>query len=306
MSSRRGLPDFRKMRHDRHFVDELANHSVTGIGLMIPLDAIELNREQPRASVGDIAELAASVRARGILEPLLVRRRADGDGYQLIAGERRYHAAREAGLREVPCVELAATDVEAVELALVENLQRKDLSPFEEAEGYRTLVEKYQYTHAQVSEAIGKARSTVTEALKLLVIPPAIRDLCRHADITAKSMLMLIARAGSIEEMERLVQDIAENRLDRDMARAAAKQDHAPDAGASSADGRSDLGGAAAFRPIQMRFHDDADPGVRFAFSIRRPGVTRESLVRTLELLLERLKAGEFDERLTPKGKTEP
>ena len=300
MSSRRGLPDFRKMRHDRHFVDELANHSVTGIGLMIPVEAIETNREQPRSSMGDLDELAASIRARGVLEPLLVRRRSDGAGYQLIAGERRYQAARQAGLHEVPCIELTATDVEAVEIALIENLQRKDLSPFEEAEGYRTLVEKYHYTHAQVSESIGKARSTVTDALKLLAIPPGIRDLCRHADITAKSVLMLIARADSIDEMERLVQEIAENRLDREMARLAAK--HAPDA-AGEAESFEGAGAArgGSFKPIQLRFHDDADPGVRFAFSIRRPGVSREALVRTLELLLERLRAGEFDERLTAK-----
>ena len=205
MSSRRGLPEHRKMRHDRHFVEELANQSIVGVGLLVPLDRIETNREQPRSSLGDLSELVVSVKARGVLEPLLVRRVPGELQYQLIAGERRFHAAVEAGLTEVPCIELSANDQEALEIALVENLQRKDLTPFEEAEGYRTLVEKYAYTHEQVAHALGKARSTVTEALTLLRVPPAIRDLCRHADITAKSVLLVVARAESIEEMERLV-----------------------------------------------------------------------------------------------------
>ena len=216
MSSRKGLPDFRKMRHDRHFVEELSNESVVAIGMMIPVDKIETNREQPRSNLGDIAELAESIRARGVLEPLLVRAVQGTKTYQLIAGERRFHAAIEAGLEEVPCVEISATDQEALELALVENLQRKDLSPFEEAEGYRTLTEKYGYTHDQVASGVGKSRTTITETLKLLAIPPGIQDLCRHADITAKSILLLIARAKTIQEMERLVQQIAEGNLDRE------------------------------------------------------------------------------------------
>ena len=228
MSSRKGLPDFRKMRHDRHFVEELSNQSVTFIGMMIPTERIETNREQPRSNLGDLTELAASIRARGVLEPLLVRPIQGGKKYQLIAGERRFHAAVEAGLEEVPCVEMAVSDQEALELALVENLQRRDLSPFEEADGYRTLVDKYGYTHDQVAAAIGKSRTTVTETLKLLAIPPAIQDLCRHADITAKSVLLLVARAGSIDEMERLVQEIAEGNLDRESARAAAQSGSEP------------------------------------------------------------------------------
>ncbi len=234
MSSRKGLPEFRKMRHDRHFVEELANNAITAVGLMIPVGQIETNREQPRSNLGDLAELTASIRARGVLEPLLVRVIPGTKKYQLIAGERRFHAAVEAGLEEVPCVEMAATDQEALELALVENLQRKDLSPFEEAEGYRTLVEKYGYTHEQVAGAIGKSRTTVSETLKLLAIPPAIQDLCRHADINAKSVLLLIARASSIEEMERLVQEIAEGNLDREGARASAMLGRAGDPSGSS------------------------------------------------------------------------
>lgn len=294
MSSRRGLPEHRKMRHDRHFVEELANGSITGVGQLVPIDRIETNREQPRSTLGDLSELVASVQARGVLEPLLVRRLPDQRRYQLIAGERRFHAAVEAGLSEVPCIELTATDEEALEIALVENLQRKDLTPFEEAEGYRTLVEKYKYTHEEVAQALGKARSTVTEALTLLRVPPAIRDLCRHADITAKSVLLVIARAESIEEMERLVQEIAEQHLDREALRASAK---APVVGPPPGDSPE---GAppARFRPITLRFKPTPGAAVQLSLSLRQPGVSREQVISTLEALLEQLRRGELDDKL--------
>jgi len=297
VSSRRGLPEHRKMRHDRHFVEELANHSIVGVGLMVPLDRIETNREQPRANLGDLDELVASVKARGVLEPLLVRRRPGELGYQLIAGERRFHAAVEAGLTEVPCLELAATDQEALEIALVENLQRKDLTPFEEAEGFRTLVDKYGYTHEQVARALGKARSTVTEALSLLRVPPAIRDLCRHADITAKSVLLVVARAESIEEMERLVQEIAEQNLDREAVRASAKS--SPRSQSTTAGGASAAAAAPRFRPITLRFRPAAGAPVHLSLSLRQPGVSREQVISTLEALLEQLRRGELDDKLT-------
>lgn len=302
MSSRKGLPEFRKMRHDRHFVEELANNAITAVGFMIPVGQIETNRDQPRSNLGDLAELTASIRARGVLEPLLVRVIPGTKKYQLIAGERRFHAAVEAGLEEVPCVEMAASDQEALELALVENLQRKDLSPFEEAEGYRTLVEKYGYTHEQVAGAIGKSRTTVSETLKLLAIPPAIQDLCRHADINAKSVLLLIARASSIQEMERLVQEIAEGNLDRDGARASAMLGRTGEASGPAGSSPEDESspGQGRFRPLQIRLRTTPNSPVRLSLTIRQPGVSRDEVIATLELLLQQLREGDLDERLAP------
>ncbi len=300
MSSRKGLPDFRKMRHDRHFVEELANNSITAVGLMIPVNRIETNREQPRTNLGDLRELAISIRARGVLEPLLVRPIPGTKSYQLIAGERRFHAAVEAGLHEVPCVEMLATDQEALELALVENLQRKDLSAFEEAEGYRTLVEKYEYTHENVAAAVGKSRTTVTETLKLLAMPPAIQDLCRHADITAKSILLLIARAPSIEEMERLVQEITESNLDREGARATAQLGRAGDAAAQAPrdDGDIPTMGEGRFRPLKIRLRTTPNSPVRLSLTIRQPGVGRDEVIAILDAILQQLRSGELDEKL--------
>jgi ParB family chromosome partitioning protein len=305
-SSRRGLPEFRKMRHDRHFVEELANQSITGIGIMIPVDRIEANREQPRSSLGDLSELAASIRARGILEPLLVRPIPDSKQFQLIAGERRFHAALEVGLTEVPCVEMGLSDQEALEVALVENLQRKDLSPFEEAEGYRTLASKYGYTHDQVAAAVGKSRTSITETLRLLDLPPAIRDLCRHADITAKSMLLLVARAGSIQNMERLVQEIADENLDREGARFTAKQqpaaaDQAPDDSAEAAR-RHEPG---SFRAVRIRHQTSPAAPARISLTIRQPGVSRAEIIDIVQSLLDRLRSGELDEEIEKASRPE-
>ncbi len=307
-SKKRGLPNQVRMRHDRHFVDALTNQAITEVGTLVPIELIETNREQPRASMGDLAELAASVKARGILEPLLVRPIEGTRRYQLIAGERRLHAAREAGLTQVPCIELALSDQEALEVALVENLQRKDLTPFEEADGYRTLIDKYGYTHEQVAQAVGKSRPTVTEALKLHDIPPGIRDLCRHADITAKSVLLLVARASSIEEMERLVQEIVDGNLDREAARAALHAsengDGAPERQAASGDAtRADR---ERFRPLRFRFRARPDSPVHLSLSLRRPDVDRAEIIATLETLIEQLRAGELDDQLRPRDDAAP
>ncbi|BCW93515.1 MAG: chromosome partitioning protein ParB [Thermoanaerobaculum sp.] len=291
MSSRRGLPDFRKMRHDRHFVEELASKSVVGVGVMLPVSQIETNREQPRTNLGDLSELTESIRQRGVLEPLLVRKVASGR-YQLVAGERRFHAAVAAGLTEVPCVEMSLSDQEALEVALVENLQRRDLNPFEEAEGYRTLVEKYGYTHEQVAQAVGKSRTSITETLSLLNIPPAIRDLCRHADITAKSKLLIIARAKSIDEMERLVQAVLEEGADREALRALQGKE------AKQPESSEPTPAPPGFRPIQLRYRPSPTAPIRVSLTVARPGVSKEEILQALEDLISKLRSGEFDQRL--------
>jgi ParB family chromosome partitioning protein len=202
------------MRHDRHFVDELAQRMGEGIGRMVRITAISSNQDQPRSNLGNLDDLQSSIDAHGVLEPLLVRPLGDGT-YELVSGERRFHAAMAVGLTEVPCIELSVNDQQALEIALIENLQRKDLTPFEEGEGYRTLIEKYRYTHEQVGRAVGRSRVTITESLQTLRIPDSIRDLCRHADINAKSVLLEIARAPDEAAMEQLVREIVELRLDR-------------------------------------------------------------------------------------------
>src|SRR5258708_262763 len=148
-----GLPESLRMRHDPHFVDQLGRPGGVAIGRVIPIEDIEPNPRQPRQNLGDLSELTASIREKGVLEPILVRQ--NGARYQIIAGERRFRAASEAGLAEMPCIVRDSTDAEMIELALVENLQRKDLTAFEEAEGLKALAEIYQYTHERMAQQTG-------------------------------------------------------------------------------------------------------------------------------------------------------
>ena len=131
-----------RMRHDSHFVESLSERFGASLGRWIPIEEIETNPDQPRANVGDLKELAKSIEAKGVLEPLLVRPMGDGH-YRIIAGERRFRAAMEAGLAEVPCIEFDVPENEVVEIALIENLHRRDLHPFEEAEGYSSLASRH-------------------------------------------------------------------------------------------------------------------------------------------------------------------
>ncbi|MCG6964344.1 MAG: ParB/RepB/Spo0J family partition protein [Acidobacteria bacterium] len=290
---KRGLPPKRRMRHDSHFVEELAQRAGEGIGRMIPAELITSNHDQPRAALGDLADLVASITRHGILEPLLVRRRTEGHGYELIAGERRFHAALEVGLQEVPCLLVEATDREALEIALIENLQRKDLSPFEEAEGFQTLIDKYHYTHEQVATALGRSRVTVTETLHLLRIPDSLRTRCRHADITAKGLLLEIAKAADHEAMAALVEQLASGQLNRGSLRElrrALSADHASTAEGDT-EGASDSPEAqqsAPPRPFVMRFKNPSRSfSVSLSFRTAREPEPRDIVAALEELLAE-------------------
>src|SRR5687767_15124936 len=164
------------MRHETHFVEQLGRPGGAPVGRLVPIEDIDANPNQPRQNLGDLSELISSVKEKGIIEPIVVR--PNGSRFEIIAGERRYRAAVEAGLAEVPCVVRNANDVEVLELALIENLQRKDLTPFEEADGFKALAETYGYTHEQMAEKLGKSRSTITEMLSLTAIPDEVRLLC--------------------------------------------------------------------------------------------------------------------------------
>ena len=152
--SKRGLPVSLKMRHDAHYVDALAASAGSPIGRMVPIDRVDPNPDQPRQVMGDLSELVASISEKGIIEPLVVRQR--GGRYQIVAGERRYQAAIRAGFRELPVVIRDVDDTEIIEVALVENLQRKDLSAFEEAEAMSSLAEKCGYTHEDLARRLGQ------------------------------------------------------------------------------------------------------------------------------------------------------
>ena len=219
MSKRIGLPVTLKMRHDAHYVESLTSYSGAAVGRMIPVDQIRPNPDQPRKALGDLRELSDSIREKGVLEPLLVRFIPREDCYYIISGERRYHASRAAGLREVPCIEKTADDAETLEIGLIENLQRKDLTAFEEAEGLARLGTQYEYTHDDIARKIGRARTSVTETLSLLHIPEALRKKCAEQGINTKSLLLQIARQPTEKKMVEMIHRIMQGGLTREEAK---------------------------------------------------------------------------------------
>ena len=220
MSKRIGLPVTLKMRHDAHYVEQLTSFSGAAVGRMVPVDKIRPNPDQPRKALGDLRELTDSIKEKGVLEPLLVRFVPRDDCYHIISGERRYHASRAAGLREVPCIEKIADDAETLELALIENLQRKDLTPFEEADGVQALADRFKLTHEEIAGRIAKSRSSITETLSLRTIPDEVKAQCIEAGVLSKSQLLQVARQPSPAKMRDLVRRFALGLVNREQARA--------------------------------------------------------------------------------------
>ena len=205
--AKRGLPSTVRMRHDEHYVEALTTSAGSPIGRLVPIDEIDPNPNQPRQVMGDLSELMASIAEKGIIEPIIVRQRSGR--FQIVAGERRYQAAVQVGLREVPIVIREADDNEIIEVALIENIQRKDLTPFEEAEALQSLATRCGYTHEDMARKLGKSRTSITESLSLNNMPDEVKNLCRLADISSKSLLLEVVRQGDPQKMVALVERIA-------------------------------------------------------------------------------------------------
>jgi ParB family chromosome partitioning protein len=272
-SKRSGLPEKVTMRHDDHFV-ELISARVYGPRIrMIPLDRIDPNPQQARSELGNIDELMASIRSKGVLEPILVRPKKDR--YEIIAGERRFVASRRVGLTEIPAIEMNVKDNEAMELALIENLQRKDLDVFEEADGLNALVEIYRYNHAQLAEKIGKARSTITEIINVARIPKKLRDLCKQAGITSRSTLIEIAKQEKNADMERLIAEISNRGLRREDTRELSKKIK---------------GKTQTTKPFVFNYSPQPNDSYHLRLEFKKHSVSRDEIIKVLEDILSRLK----------------
>lgn len=209
---------------DALFLDNAAEETEENGSLTVRLSEIEPNRGQPRRNFDEnaLAELADSIREHGIIQPLLVRKMETG-GYQLIAGERRWRAARMIGLDEVPVVIREMSETEVLELALIENLQREDLNPLEEAAGYQELMSTYGLTQEQVSKRVGKSRSAVANALRILNLPEQVRPLVVSGDLSMGHARALLGLSDT-EELIRLAKLAAEKGLSvREVERLVAK-----------------------------------------------------------------------------------
>lgn len=224
--SKRGLPIDIRTRHDLHYIEELAAPS-RSVGKVIAIDLIEPNPDQPRSEFGDLSELTQSIKEHGVLEPLLVRPIPDTNRWMIIAGERRWRASNLAGLTEVPCIELQLTDEAVAEIALVENLQRKDLTIWEEADGLAKLASQFGYTHDKISQTIGKSRTTVTEYMSIAGIPTGVREKCKSAGISAKSSLLEVARQFDDAAMLAFVDSLGTGGVSREEIRKKARPETA-------------------------------------------------------------------------------
>jgi ParB family chromosome partitioning protein len=260
------------MRHDEHYVESLTASAGQPIGRLIPIDQIEPNPNQPRQVMGDLSELMASIAEKGVLEPLIVRQL--GERFQIIAGERRYQAAVQVGLKELPAVIRDADEAELMELALVENLQRKDLTAFEEAEAMHALTQKCSYTHEMLARKLGKSRSAVTESLSLHGMPEEVKNLCRLADISSKSMLLQVLRQPDTQKMMALIDRISSQGATRQQVRAIA---------ARTKPGRPKAF-TFNFRPTHKAFN--------LKLSFRKGAVERDEVIKALEDILAELRAG--------------
>jgi ParB family chromosome partitioning protein len=270
---RAGLPETVRMRHDSHYVEALTSSAGTPIGRMVPIEQMDANPNQPRQVMGDLSELMASIAEKGIIEPLVVRQR--GARYQIIAGERRYQAAVQVGLREVPIVIREVDDNEIIEIALIENIQRKDLTPFEEAEALSSLASRCGYTHEDMARRLGKSRTSVTESLSLNGIPEEVKNLCRLADIHSKSLLLQIVRQGDPQKMVALVEKICRDEVPT--TREAVRRETAkPKAGRPKAFIFSYKAPTKAFN-LQLRF--------------TKSKVERDEVIDALEAIIEELRS---------------
>jgi len=259
------------MRHDAHYVETLAASAAKPVGRMVAIDLIDPNPDQPRQAMGDLSELIASIIEKGIIEPLVLRQR--GSRYQIIAGERRYQAAVQAGLHELPAVVRDVDETEMLELALVENIQRKDLTPFEESEALHSLAHRCGYTHEDLARRLGKSRTSITESLTLHNMPTEVRKVCRLADINSKSVLLQIARQGDSQKMLALVEKIAsQGGVTRDQVR---KETQKPKAGRPKSFTFN-------FRPPSKAFN------LRLSFN--KKTASKDEIINALQAILEELR----------------
>ena len=188
-----------------------------------PIDRIRPNPDQPRRDFDekDLDDLAASIREKGVIQPLIVRPVPSG-GYEIVAGERRWRAAQRAGLHELPAVVRDISDVEMLEIAIIENIQRADLNPLEEAQGYRQLMDRFGHTQERLAEALGKSRSHIANLLRLLTLPEPVLELLRTGNLTAGHARALVTATNPESLAKQVVERDLSVRQTEQLARAAA------------------------------------------------------------------------------------
>jgi len=195
-------------------MDDIVHRTRTQVIRNIPIDKIVPNEFQPRKDMGELNDLVESIKENGIIEPILVRPKS---GYfEIIAGERRYRAAMQAGVKEIPCIEHDIPDNEALEISIIENIQRKDLNQFEEAHSLKMMSEIYGYTHQEIAQKVSKSRVTITEMLRLMDLPIEIQHRCLELKIHSKTFLLELVKLENAEKMNAILDQYSEQAFSRE------------------------------------------------------------------------------------------
>lgn len=280
MARKAGLPDFVQSKYDNHFVDEISQRTRTTVIRNIPLEKLTANALQPRKDFGDLTELSESIKEKGILEPVLVRPR-DGQ-FEVIAGERRFRAAKLAGLNEIPCIEYDVPDNEALELSIIENIQRKDLDIYEQAYSLKSLSEIYGYTHQDIAQKIGKSRVTVTELIRVTDLPPNIIQQCAALNITSKTFLLELVKLEDVEKM----QDVLTNYSEKPFSREKIKEKRKGEENSNEKPINNSNGSGSGMK-FQFTTEDKA---VKIKFDIKSQDTDKNKLIEILEQLIADLR----------------
>jgi ParB family chromosome partitioning protein len=270
-----GLPDFVKSKFDNHFVEELSARTRTPVIRNIPINKLTANVHQPRKDFGDLAELADSIKEKGILEPLLIRPK--NGKFEIVAGERRFRAAQMAGLSEIPCIEHDIADNEALEISIIENIQRKDLNVYEQAFSIKSFADMYGYTHQEIAQKIGKSRVTITELIRITDLPEEILERCMELKINSKTFLQELVKLESIEQMKEMLENYSEEPFSRDKIKEKRKaQKERKTTGKSAKTFRFNL--------------TSEDKSVKIKFDIKSQEADKNKIIAILEKLVSDLK----------------
>ncbi len=278
MPKKVGLPEFVKSRHDMHFVEEISTRTRTSIIRNIPIDKIVTNILQPRKDLGNLEGLAQSIKEKGIIEPIIVRTR-DGK-FEIIAGERRFKAAELAGLTEIPCIEHEVPDNEALEITIIENIQRKDLNLFETAFSLKTLNDIYGYTHQDIAQKIGKSRVTVTELIRITELPPDVIKRCLELNITSKTFVLELSKLKSREDMVEMLKMYDEKPFSRDAIK----------------EKRKEIYKNKNKKPIFNFKFSTSDNAIKINFKIKSEAYDRTKVIEALQKLIEDIKENRIKE----------
>ncbi|MCX6557502.1 MAG: ParB/RepB/Spo0J family partition protein [Candidatus Aminicenantes bacterium] len=267
MAKKVGLPEFIKMKHDHHLVDEISTRTKTPVTRNIPIEKIIASQLQPRKDMGDLKELTESIREKGIIEPVIVRPK-DGH-FEIVAGERRFRAAKQAGMSEVPCIEHDIPDNEALELSIVENIQRKDLNVFEQAQSIMSLAEIYGYTHEEIAVKIGKSRVTVSELIRVTDLPVEIRQKCLEMGINSKTFLLELTKLEDPAKMTEILEQYGQNSFSRDRIKQQRKKPNE--------------------KNVRFNFVSE-DKNIKINFNCSQEKFDKENIISVLEKLISDIK----------------